>query len=264
MQVDERPERALRGLEGPVHGASAVVLLMVGGEGLRHVVLEGLFRIGRDHRWDELRGRAARLDGQATHEELDVVAKVGRAEDRAQHRLDAPGGVVVEGSAGDGDYAVVVGLQARIGDAVAEVVEGQGLVGQHQAGHVDAVAAHGDADGPGDELARAALIVHPAVFLLATLRCTLRGGEGEAGVVGEGDAREWNVDLHLIHKAVDVGPVAVVLRLEALRLLGGLAAATVPVVEGVLEQGVPAAQVGGPGKVPRGLARVPVDTENLN
>ena len=145
-----------------------------------------------------------------------------------------------------------------------EVVEGRGLVGQHEAGHVDAVSAHRDADGPGDELARAALVVQPAVFLLAALGRTLRGSEGEPRVVGEGDSREGDVNLHLVREAVDVGPVAVVFCLQALRFVGGLAAAAVPVVEGVLEQRVPTAQVGRTGEVPRGFAGIPVGTGNLD
>ena len=159
VQVDERPERTLRRLEGPVHGMAAVVLLMVGGEGLRHVVLESLFRIGRDHRRNELRSRAARLHGQAAGEELDVVTQISGTEDNAQHGLDTARGVVIEGTAGDGNDTVVVGLEARLGNTGAEVVEGRGLIGQHQAGHVDAVAAHRDANGPGDEFASTALIV---------------------------------------------------------------------------------------------------------
>lgn len=43
------------------------------------------------------------------------------------------------------------------------------------------------------------------------------------------------MDLHLIREVVDVGPVAVVLRLQASCFIGGLAAAALPVVEGVLE-----------------------------
>ena len=106
--------------------------------------------------------------------------------------------------------------------------------------------------------------MHPAVLILAALRCTLRGCEGEPRVVGEGDARERDVDLHFIREAVDSGPVAVILRLEALRLLGGLAAAPVPVVEGVLEGRVSAAQEGRAGEVPGGLASVPVSAEDLD
>ena len=163
---------------------------MVGGEGLRHVVLECAIGVGRNHRRDKLSGRAAGLDGQAASEELDVVTQISSTEDNAQHGLDTARGVVVEGTAGDGNDTVVVGLEARLGDTGAEVVEGRGLIGQHQAGHVDAVAAQRDADSPGDEFARAALVVQPAVFLLAALGRSLRGSEGESRVVGEGDARE--------------------------------------------------------------------------
>ena len=124
VQVDEGPERALRGLEGPVHGATAVVLLVVGGERLRHVFLERLLWIGRGHRWIELGRVAAGLHGQAAGEELDVVAQIRGTEDDAQHGLDAARGVVVKSTASDGDDAVVVGLEARLGDAGAEVIEG--------------------------------------------------------------------------------------------------------------------------------------------
>ena len=148
MQVDERPERALRRLDRPVHGSSAVLLLVVGGEGLPHVLLQRPLGVRRDGRGSKLGGVAAGLDGQAAGQELDVVTQVRRTEDRAQDLLDAARGVVVEGTAGDGDDAVIVGLQARIGDAGLEVVEGRGLIGQYQAGHVDAVAAHCDANGP--------------------------------------------------------------------------------------------------------------------
>ena len=264
VQVDERPERALRRLKRPVHGAAAVVLLVVGGEGLRHVVLKGPLGVGRDRRRHELRARAARLHGQAASEELDVVTQISGTEDNAQHGPDAARGIVVEGAAGDGNDAVIVGFEARLGDAGAEVVKRRGLVGQYEAGHVDAVAAHRDADGPGDEFARAALVVQPAVFLLAALGRTLRGGEGEPRVIGEGDSREWNVDLHLVREAVDLGPVAVIFRLQASRFIGSLTAAAVPVVKGILEQRVPAAQVGRPGEVPRGLTGVPVGAENLD
>ena len=148
VQVDKRPERTLRRLKGPVHGATAVVLLVVGSEGLCHVVIERSLGVGRDHRRDELGRVAAVLDGQATGEELDIVAQIRDTEDNAQHRLVAARGVVVEGATGDGNDAVVVRLEARLGDAVAEVFEGLGLIGQHEAGHVNAIAAHGDADGP--------------------------------------------------------------------------------------------------------------------
>ena len=106
--------------------------------------------------------------------------------------------------------------------------------------------------------------MQPAVFLLAALGCPLGGGEGESRVVGEGDPREGNVNFYLVREAVDVGPVAVVLRFEELRFLGGLAAAAVPVVEGVLEQLVPTTQVGRPSEVPRGFASVPVGTEDVD
>ena len=237
---------------------------MIGVEGLCHVVLERAIRIRRDQRRDELRGGATRLDGKAASQELNVVAEVGGTEDNAQHSLDAARGVVVEGTTGDRDDAVIVGLEARLGHAVSELVESRGLVGQDETGNVDAVAAHGDADGPGDEFAGAALVVQPAVFLLAALGCTLRGSEGEPRVVGEGDAREGDIDLHLIREAVYISPVAVILRLQTLGFVGALAAAPIPVVEGILKQGVSATQVGRPCEVPRCLASIPVGPEDVD
>jgi len=114
---------------------------------------------------------------------------------------------------GHRDDAVGVRSEGRIRHAAQVVVQGRALVGENDAGHIEAVPTEDAAHAVGDEVPDGVRGEEPVVVLLRT---RARLGVAEPGVRGEGDPAERYIDRHLILKVVDAGPVAVVLHLQPL------------------------------------------------
>ena len=133
------------------------------------------------------------------------------AEGSCEEGSESSDNVVREPFAGrNGDDAIFVGSEGRIGDDIQEVLNAVALVGEHEARSVKAITAKQTTDTVGDEVTDGINCEEAAVLLVRAGRAFV-WRIAEIGVGGQRYSVQRNLNGYLILKTVRLGPVTIVL-----------------------------------------------------